>query len=240
MIRQGILPAVALMMVAAVSGEGRKITDEQWTELRKGEIVREVKKEGGTQSGAWSAGFFKHPPALMWKVVCSLELYDEYMDRTTVSVLLDEDAKDRVVKSGLSDADAVEKLFAGMKPDYKKVAPDGKWTVYSYQRNSFPWPLNDRWVLLEITHDDQAMKQTWKRLAGNIKEDHGSWKLAAAEGGTLAENYIHVDLDIPATGPFTAFAMDVTLPDTYKDFEKMAADMEAKERGAAKPAEEGG
>jgi hypothetical protein len=228
MIRKGILMGIALTLVAAAAGEGRKITAEQWTALKKGEIVREAKKEGGTQCGAWSAGFFQHPPALMWKVVSSLELYDEYMDRTTVSVFLDEAAKDRVVKSGAADADEVEKLFAGMKPGYKKVAPDGKWTVYSYQRNSFPWPVNDRWVLLEITHDDKAMLQTWKRLAGNIKEDHGSWLLAAAEGGTLAQNDIHIDLDIPATGPFTAFALDVTLPDTYQAFEKMARDIEAK------------
>lgn len=221
---------IVALAAACMAAEGRKLSEEDWTLLRKGEIVREVKKEGGTQSGAWSAGFFQHSPAVMWKAVTALELYDDFLERTTVSVLLDEGAKDRVVKSGATEADAVEKLFAGMKPGYRKVAPDGKWTVYSYQRNSFPWPLNDRWVLLEITHDDKAMKQTWKRLCGNIKQDYGSWQLAAAEGGTLAINEIHIDLDIPATGPFTAFAMDVTLPDTYKMFEKMAADMEAKER----------
>ena len=86
-----------------------------------------------------------------------------------------------------------------------------------------PWPLNDRWVLLEITHDDKARKQTWHRLAGNIKEDYGWWELRAVESGkTLAINQIHLDLDIPATGPFVAFGMDVSLPDTYEGFEKMA------------------
>ena len=223
--RTGLL--IAALLLVSASGETRKLSEDQWAQIKKGEVVKEVHNEGGTQSGAWSAGFFKHSPALMWKVISSLELYDEYMDRTTVSALLDEETKNKVVASGTSDADQLEKLFAGMKPGFKKIEPDGRWTVYSYQRNSFPWPLNDRWVLLEITHDDKALKQTWKRLAGNIKEDHGSWQLSPAEGGTLAVNEIHIDLAIPATGPFTAFAMDVTLPDTYKYFEKMAQDAEA-------------
>lgn len=219
---------VVLLLIAG-AGFARKLSEDELARVRQGEIVREVKKEGGTQSGSWSVGYFKYPPELMWKVLCSLELYDEFMDRTTVSVLLDEGAKNKVLASGSEDADEIEKLFAGMKPGYKKTLPDGKWTVYSYQRNQFPWPLNDRWVLLEITHDDKAMLQTWKRLAGNMKEDYGSWKLEPDQtGGTLATNEIHIDLAIPATGPFTAFAMNVTLPDTYIDFEKMARDMAAK------------
>ena len=214
--------ALALGMVFPALAE-RKLSDQDWAKLRQGEIVREVQKEGGTQSGAWSAGLYNHPPDLMWKVICSLESYDEFVERTTVSVLLDEPAKNRVLAGKPATADEAEKLFAGMKPGYRRQDPDGKWTVYSYQRNQFPWPVNDRWVLLEITHDDKAMKQTWHRLAGNIKEDHGSWQLSPAPGNkTLAVCDIHVDLDIPATGPFTAFAMDVTLPDTYKAFEKMA------------------
>jgi len=219
--------ALAFFLPAVLIAE-REITDEQWSALKRGEIVKEVKKEGGTQSGAWNAGIFDYPPELMWKVISSLELYDEYMERTTVSVLLDEDAKDRVVAAGDKTSDEVEPLLEGMKPGYVKKEADGKWTVYSYQRNKFPWPLNDRWVLLEITHDDQAMKQTWRRLAGNIKEDYGSWTLAATPDDpkrTLAVNEMHIDLDIPATGPFTAFAMDVTLPDTYKGFDIMAKAM---------------
>lgn len=216
-----LLAAVLLVALPAVAEH--KLTAEDWAKMKKGEIVREVKSEGGTQSGAWSAGLFNHPPALMWKVVCSLELYDDFVERTTVSVLLDENTKNKVVKAGQADAATVEKLFAGMKPGFRRQDPDGRWTVYSYQRNSLPWPVNDRWVLLEISHDDKNMKQTWKRLAGNIKQDYGTWTLSAApEGKTLAVNEIHIDLDIPATGPFTAYAMDVSLPETYHAFEAMA------------------
>ncbi len=222
-----ILVLLAASFVAA--GLGRDLTAEDWKALNKGEIVKAVEKEGGTQSGAWSAGLFDYPPETMWKVIGSLELYDDYMDRTTVSLLLDEETKDKVVEAGDVDADEVEKLLKDNKAGYKKEPAPGKWTVYSYQRNDFPWPVSDRWVLLEISHDDKEMLQTWKRLAGNIKEDYGSWKLGPAEGGkTLAINEIHIDLDIPATGPFTAFAMDKTLPDTYKYFKVMAESMSKK------------
>jgi hypothetical protein len=226
---------VFFLFVAAgwtAAGEAaRRISEEEWVKLREGQIVKEVKKESGTQSGAWSAKLFDHPPALMWKVICSLESYDEYMARTTVSVLLDEGAKDRVVAAGDRPAAEVEKLFAGMTPGYVKKEAEGKWTVYSYQRNSLPWPVNDRWVLLEINHDDTTMTQTWRRLAGNIKQDYGSWQvlpLPGEESRSVGVNAIHLDLDIPATGPFTAFAMDVSLPETYEAFEKMARDLSEK------------
>jgi hypothetical protein len=222
---------LAVVLLSAAPAAPRPLTDADWSKLKAGELVKDVQKEGGTQSGAWSAGLYNHPPALMWKVICSLESYPKYMARNTVSKLIDEGAKDRLVAAGDKTADEVEKLFAGMKEGFVKKEADGKWTVYSYQRNSFPWPVNDKWILLEITHDDKTMTQTWHRLAGNIKEDHGSWQLQPVPNDptkTLAINDIHIDLDIPATGPFTAFAMDTTLPDTYKAFEKMAADMAGK------------
>jgi len=219
-----VLAAAALLLVAA--GIGRDLTEEDWEKLRQKEIVKQVVKEEGSQSASWSAKIVHYPPELMWKVITSLELYDEHMERTTVSVLLDEKTKDKVVESGQEDADEVEELFEGMESGYVKKRDDGTWTVYSYQRNEFPWPVSDRWVLLEITHDDDMMHQSWKRLAGNIMEDYGYWKLSPHEkDSTLAINEIHIDLDIPATGPFTAFAMEVTLPDTYTGFEKMAKAM---------------
>jgi hypothetical protein len=201
----------------------RELTKEDLSALQKGEIVKDIFKEEGTQSGSWSVKIVDCKPELFWAAISAFEDFDELIERTTVSVLLDEKIKDKVVAAGDLNADEAELLFSGNKPGYKKTSPDGKWTVYSYQRNEFPWPVSDRWVLLEITHDEKAMIQTWKRLAGNMKEDYGSWKLKPTEDGkTFATNEIHIDLDIPATGPFTAFAMEVTLPDTYTGFEAIA------------------
>jgi len=226
--------AMAMLFLSAllISGSlGRELTREDWAKLKKGEIVKEVRREGGTQSGSWSVKVFRHPPERMWKAICSLELYDKYMARTTVSVLLDEAVKDKAVADPSLSADELEKFFADMKPGYRRHHPDGTWTVYSYQRNALPWPVGDRWVLLEITHDDKRMIQTWRRLAGNIKEDYGSWKLTPLEDGfTLGECEIHLDLAIEATGPFVAFAMEVSLPETYRAFEAMARDFEKAEK----------
>jgi hypothetical protein len=222
---------LSLLVVLSISGlaAAPELTAEQWALLEKGELVKEVKNEGGTQSGAHSFGLFKHSPATMWKVLVDLEHYDEFIERTTVSALLDEASKDRVVKSTILDAGEIEKLFDQKALGYKRIDGEGKWTVYSYQRNEFPWPVDDRWVLLEISHDDKTMTQKWLRLAGNMKEDFGSWRLYPAKNGaTLGECEIHVDLDIPATGPFVSFGMDVTLPDTYKALDVMAQDAEKK------------
>jgi len=228
-----IISAFALLLIPWLKllSQEQKFGDADWARLKQGKLVKEVKREGGTQSMGASAGLFNYPPDLMWKVICALELYDEYMARTTKSVLLDEAAKNRVIAAGDKSADEVEKLFPGMKPGYVRKDPDTRWTVYSYQRNSFPWPVNDRWVLLEISHHDQTLTQSWHRLAGNIKQDFGSWRLEPVPGNpgqTLGFLEIHIDLNLPATGPFTAFAMDVTLPDTYKYFTNMAKDISKK------------
>jgi hypothetical protein len=224
-----MLAIIGLVMVfsAVVSAE-LKLTDEQWTQVRAGKIVKKVWKEKGTQSGAWSVKQFKHSPEMMWKVISSLESYDKYMDRCTVSRNLDQKTRDAIVKQNMTDPEEIQKLFPQMQSGYKRVDPDGTWTVYSYQRNKFPWPLVDRWILLEITHDDKIMKQYWHRLAGNIKEDHGSWQVFPDKNGALCENDFHIDLDIPATGPFVSFGTEVTLPATYDAFDKMADDFEKK------------
>lgn len=230
--RSGKITVITLIclvsLFAAAVGAELKLTNKQWAQVRAGKIVKKVWKEKGTQSGAWSVKQFKHSPEIMWKAIYSLELYEKYVDRTTVSRNLDQKTRDAIVKQNMTDPEAIEKLFKQMEPGFRMVSPDGKWTVYSYQRNKFPWPLVDRWILLEITHDDKAMLQTWHRLAGNIKEDHGSWQVFPDKNGALCENNFHIDLDIMATGAFVSFGTEVTLPKTYEAFEKMAVDFEKK------------
>jgi len=216
-----------MLFLASVASAGLaalpELSEKQWKKLKSGELVSKVWNEGGTQSAGQGYGIFKHPPELLWKAVCSLELYDEFIARTTVSVLIDEKTKDKILKNKLEDADEVEKLFADMERGYRRKAPDGKWTVYSYQRNDLPWPVSDRWVLLEMTHDDDRMRQEWTRLAGNIKEDFGYWQLHRLDNGqTLGEMEIHLDADIPATGLITDYALSVSMPATYEAFEKIA------------------
>lgn len=224
MSNRGLKILLPVLLALAIAAGDRKLTDAEWAQLKKGEIIAEVKNEGGTQSGAWGAGWFKYPPEAMWKAVSSLEQYKGTMDRVTVSVLIDEATKEKVVKSKLTDADQVEKLFVGSQKNWRKDLGGGRYLIYSYQRNSLPWPVNDRWILLEMIHDPATMTQTWKRVVGNIKQDYGSWKMSAAPGGgTLGIVNIHLDLDLTATGPFTAFAMEVSLPETYEGLKRIAA-----------------
>jgi len=219
-----------ILLALAIGAGDRKLTNAEWTQLKQGKIISEVVNEGGTQCRAWSAGWFAESHDAIWQAISSLELYDETMNRVTVSVLLDEATKAKVVKSGLTDANEVEKLFAGMQKGWRKDLGGGRYLIYSYQRNSLPWPANDRWILLEMTHDPATMTQSWKRLCGNIKQDYGSWKISAAPGsGSLGVLDFHLDLDIPATGPFTAYGMEVSIPDTYAGFKKIAA-MQARQK----------
>jgi hypothetical protein len=216
---------MAWLSLAAPPFMTQPLSPADRTRLTQGEIIRQCEREQGTLSAGYSLGIFHEPVDVMWQALISLPLYDKFVKRTTLSVLLDEKTKDRVVKSGREDAAQVEKLLAGNDPNFSKPDPADpeRSIVYSYQRNSFPWPLNDRWVLLEMTHDPKRHIQSWKRLAGNIREDHGVWRLEPfGKDQTLGILEIHVDLAIPATGPFADFAMNLSLPETYHGFEAIA------------------
>jgi hypothetical protein len=224
------------LFLAAPPFMSQPLTPENRARLDQGEIIRQCEREQGTQSAGYAIGVFQVPLETMWQALVSLPLYDEFVERTTVSVLLDEKTKDQVVAGGLDDADAVEKLFAGNDPNFSKPDPFNpeRAIVYSYQRNTFPWPVSDRWVLLEMNHDPRNHIQSWKRLAGNIREDHGVWRLEPyGPDRTLGILEIHVDLAIPATGPFTDFAMNLSLPETYRGFENIARSLMKKSESGA-------
>jgi hypothetical protein len=85
-----------------------------------------------------------------------------------------------------------------------------------------------------MNHDPRRHIQTWKRLAGNILEDHGVWRLEPyGPDRTLGFMEIHLDLAVPATGPFTDFAMNLTLPETYRGFENIGRALLKKGQGTA-------
>ena len=86
------------------------------TRLEHGELIRQCEREQGTQSAGYGLGVFHAPIDGMWQALISLPLYDKFVKRTTVSVLLDEKTKDRVVSSKLEEADAVEKLGCKSRP----------------------------------------------------------------------------------------------------------------------------
>jgi|GEM_PF-2513516 len=224
----------------------RDLTTEELDVLQRGEILRECVREQGTQAKGRGVGLFDAPVELVWKVLTDLEHYDEMMAQTTVSVLVDQTTRDRVIQLGPVSADEVEKLFIKNRPGFVLYDPEdpSQFTVYSYQRNDFPWPLGDRWCLLEIRHDSSTYTQTWRYLAGNMKNDFGTWRLRAlGENQTLGWLVIHVDMGIPATGPFMKYAMSLTMPDTFNAFRRRAREL-MKDNGRSgypvKPKPEGG
>jgi hypothetical protein len=227
---------IALAWSQALAQRG--LSPEEWDALQRGEIVRECAREEGTQGKGAGVGLFDAPVDIVWKVLVELEYYDEIMPQTTASVLLDEATKERVIRLGAVPAQEVEKLFIENRSGFVLHDPEdpNRFTVYSYQKNHFPWPLNDRWCLLEIRHDSSTYTQTWRYLAGNMKNDFGTWRLEPfRENQTLGWLDIHVDMGIPATGPFMKYAMSLTMPDTFNAFRQRARELVAEKEPGCPP-----
>jgi len=231
-----IILLTAFWLLAAPPFLSEPLSPANRARLEQGEIIRQGEREHGTQVAGYGIGIFHAPVEVTWQALTSLPLYEKFVKRTPRSVLLDEKTRDKVAACKLEDPDQVEKLFAGNDPNFSKPDPanPGHIIVYSYQRSSLPWPFSDRWVLLEMNHDPKNHIQTWKRLAGTIREDHGVWRLEAfGPDQTLGYVEIHFDMAIPATGFLTDFAMNLSLPETYRGFENIALALMKKRLGGA-------
>jgi hypothetical protein len=220
------LVTILLALAAAVGADLPKLSADQWAKLKADGAVTRSWSDGGTQNAGWGVTVFNVSPEMMWKALCAFELYDDYIKTKTVSRLVDEETRARIIKGNFESGDEVERLFKGMKPNYRRTLPDGRYVVYSYQRDSMPWPVSDRWLLLEITVDDKDMKQTWKRLAGNVKNDFGLWHIYSWENGkSLGELELHLDGGIPAPSSFINYGMSIIVPQTMRDFEDIGKAM---------------
>ena len=228
---------ITWLSLAAPAFMTQPLSPADRTRLEQGEIIRTGEREQGTQVAGYGIGIFHTPLDVTWQALISLPLYDKFVKHNVRSVLLDEKTKDRVVACKLDDPDQVEKLFTGNDAGFSKPdsANPGHTILYSYQRTRLPWPLSDHWVLLEMNHDPKNHIQTWKRLAGTTRADQGVWRLEAyGPNQTLGYMEIHLDMAIPATGFLSNFAMNLSLPDTYHDFESIAQHL-LKTKPAAHP-----
>lgn len=218
--------AIALLLAVSSPAFMEKPLDPAYKDrLEAGEIIRECQREKGTQSVGYAIGLFNAPIDVMWQALADLEQYDEFVERTTVSVLIDEATALKAKQLGPVAAEPVEALFPKSVPGFRKPDPavPGGYVVYSYQRNDLPWPASDRWIILEMAHDPAHYRQSWTRVAGNIQEDHGVWQLIPyGPKRTLGVLEIHMDLALPATGMFVDYAMNLSLPETYAGFEAIA------------------
>lgn len=97
--------------------------------------------------------------------------------------------------SVLVDYDAYGTIFPRiLKSELRAVDGD---VEDHYTLLDYPWPLQDRWTVNRITHDEARHFIHWKRLEGSVKEVVGSWRLVPDGDQTVVIYKVRLDPGIP-------------------------------------------
>ena len=173
------LAAVACLLVAG--GAVAATVEER---LARGEIV--VTRLPATHRGVLggrSQGVIAAPLDRVWSVLNRSGEFADYMPNYLVSWLIDRAALAAV--GGRADWQRVE--LEGALGRYRVADWPGD-TVLFYNVLDMPFPVSDRWYLLEMTRDTVRHSICWDQLIGNLDANEGSWRIESwpDPGHTLA------------------------------------------------------
>ena len=97
-------------------------------------------------------------------------------------------------------------------------------TYLAYYLLDYPWPFQDRWQKLLITHDKENFRIFWKRVEGSITRNSGYYNLE--ENDRFTTIYYRVEFDpgikyIPDT--LVNYAVKIQAPSILKNIRKCAS-----------------
>lgn len=151
--------------------------------LARGEIVvKRLPAAHKGELGGRSQGVIAAPLDRVWAVLNRSGEFADYMPNFLASWLIDRSVQPEVICRGDWHRGQLERLLA--------VHRLGDWsgdTVLFYNVLDMPFPVSDRWYLLEMWRDRETYTIGWNQLVGNLKTTRGSWELSPwAYGQTLA------------------------------------------------------
>lgn len=132
--------------------------------------------------------WFNYPPEIIWQNLRDInkwkEIHDNYRDSRTLSK-----KQAMLIK---------EKLPKHYNDVYPLIGPESfpsnhnrqkgeVWQTYAFQVLNLPFPLKDRWNVIEITNDETEFEEgkyhyQYHLIAGNFNKLKGYWKLIPVPG----------------------------------------------------------
>jgi hypothetical protein len=189
--------------------------------LARGEIVvtRLPSQHNGVLGGE-SRGVIAAPLDQVWSVLNRSGEFADYMPSFLVSWLIDRAAMDEVEPGRRWHRAEFEEAVA----EYRLADWPGD-TVLFYNVLDMPFPVSDRWYLLEMTRDTAEHTIRWSQLVGNLKLTDGSWQLVPWLDGrhTLATYTTVSDPGIALPGFALDMGLNQSLPGVIRALRKRVA-----------------
>jgi hypothetical protein len=218
--RQAALTCLLAAGVAAAT------TCEQ--QLARGEIVvTRLPAAHKGELGGRSQGVIAAPLDRVWAVLNRSGEFADYMPNFLVSWLVDRAAMGDVEPGRRWQRTELEEAVA----EHRLADWPGD-TVLFYNVLDMPFPVSDRWYLLEMTRDTAEHSIRWSQLVGNLKSTDGSWQLVPWLDGmhTLATYTTVSDPGIALPGFVLDVGLSQSLPCVIKALRRRVAQPDKRAR----------
>ncbi len=168
--------------------------------LRQGKVL----SEGGHEKRVvWArmAGVVKASPMVVWELFIDSDAWPRY----GIPRLIDSRLVSRELAAAMKTEKKVDDFYASLGTQQVSLKGQrrvgGKWTHFAFQHYDVPWPVKNRWMIVD-TEDDETASGEGRYLAvlrlagGNLKEMEGEFRLSRFQGDprrTLLEYSVRTD-----------------------------------------------
>jgi hypothetical protein len=173
--------------------------------------------------GGTALGLVDAPVDATWEALNDFNHYATFMPRVRVAHLVDAAAWTQVAARAPWERGALEALLVHHPLDRPQ---DERFFFYNVL--DAPFPVRDRWYLLEMRRDLSAHTLRWTLVAGNLKATQGGWTLRpwpADPRRTLAEYTSYSDTGLPLPAFVLRAGLTQTLPDVIRGLRRRLAEV---------------
>lgn len=224
--RLSVLAWVAgLALLAIPSPAHQELAEKERRALARGEIVvLKARRRDASLVGGTALGLVDAPLARTWEAVNDFNRFAEFMPRLRVARLVDTSVEKPVRAQERWDRRDLEALIAG-----HFLARAQSERVLFFNVLDAPFPVRDRWYLLDMQIDADAHRVQWTLITGNLKATEGSWALTAwpdDANRTLAAYTSYSDTGLPLPAFVVRMALTSTLPGVLQGLRRHLAEEE--------------
>ena len=210
---------VALESKTAVLAE--TVNSDQEQQLDRGEILVSSHFQNHILA-AHMFGVVNAPPQKVWTILTDVNQWDSYeIPGLHLSRVIPNDRIDDLTpfnnRSSYKARSFVSKEIP-LTPLERQ--PSKAWRANAFQYYDFPWPVSDRWVLLQISHDERQLKKgkftaRWILLKGNVKTVTGYFHITPFKDNpsrSLVSYHVDSDTGIPVPRFLIRYGANRVLP----------------------------
>ncbi|HSA58828.1 MAG TPA: hypothetical protein VLJ37_04010 [bacterium] len=203
--------------------------EETLHRLRQGEVLTDG---GALKKGVWATmeGIVDAPPEVVWRLFIRANEWKGY----DFPHLIDCRAVDGNVLNEARDKKKVEDVYKILGDrvidPLEPRAVRSEWTNYTFQYFNMPWPVANRWYIIQNFADEARSREgiyktRWESRAGNVRSVTGELLLEPFEGPskTRLTYRTKVDLGSPIPRFLLKYGVKKSLPAAMKVIRRESA-----------------